>query len=73
MLKPAAPPTATTSDSAFPKRPDAHTQTRMPDLPIEDVLPDLKAALCERTEAVLQAPTGAGKTTRVPLALLGED
>jgi ATP-dependent helicase HrpB len=45
----------------------------MPDLPIEDVLPDLKAALCERTEAVLQAPTGAGKTTRVPPALLGEE
>ena len=45
----------------------------MPDLPIEDVLPDLKAALRDDTEAVLQAPTGAGKTTRVPLALLGED
>lgn len=45
----------------------------MPNLPIEDVLPDLKAVLRERTEAVLQAPTGAGKTTRVPLALLGED
>ena len=44
----------------------------MSDLPIEDVLPDLKRALRERTEAVLQAPTGAGKTTRVPLALLGE-
>jgi len=44
----------------------------MPDLPIEDVLPDLKAVLRERTEAVLQAPTGAGKTTRVPIALLGE-
>ncbi len=45
----------------------------MPRLPIEDVLPDLKTALRERTEAVLQAPTGAGKTTRVPLALLGEE
>lgn len=44
----------------------------MPDLPIDDVLPNLTAALRERTEAVLQAPTGAGKTTRVPLALLGE-
>jgi ATP-dependent helicase HrpB len=44
----------------------------MPDLPIEEVLPELKAVLRERTEAVLQAPTGAGKTTRVPLALLGE-
>ncbi len=45
----------------------------MPDLPIDDVLPDLTAALRERTEAVLQAPTGAGKTTRVSLALLGEE
>ena len=44
----------------------------MSSLPIEAVLPDLTAALRERTEAVLQAPTGAGKTTRVPLALLGE-
>ena len=42
-------------------------------LPIHDVLPDLRAALRRRTEAVLQAPTGAGKTTRVPLALLDED
>jgi len=44
----------------------------MSDLPIEDVLPDLKEALREQPEAVLQAPTGAGKTTRVPPALLGE-
>ena len=43
------------------------------DLPINDVLPSLTAALRTRTEAVLQAPTGAGKTTRVPLALLGEE
>ncbi len=45
----------------------------MSDLPIEDVLPELKTALRKAPEAVLQAPTGAGKTTRVPLALLGED
>jgi len=44
----------------------------MPRLPIDDVLPELKEALRERPEAVLQAPTGAGKTTRVPLALLDE-
>ncbi len=44
----------------------------MPRLPIHDVLPELKTALRERPEAVLQAPTGAGKTTRVPLALLDE-
>ena len=38
-------------------------------LPIEDVLPDLIAALRATGRAVLQAPPGAGKTTRVPLAL----
>ncbi|MBB6342450.1 ATP-dependent helicase HrpB [Pseudomonas fluvialis] len=41
-------------------------------LPIDDVLPALRAALNERDEAVLEAPPGAGKTTRVPLALLDE-
>ena len=40
--------------------------------PIEQVLPDLKQALQKQTSAVLQAPPGAGKTTRVPLALLNE-
>lgn len=41
-----------------------------PSLPIDDVLPVLIAALREHGMAVLQAPPGAGKTTRVPLALL---
>jgi ATP-dependent helicase HrpB len=41
-------------------------------LPIDAVLPALRAALAERHEAVLEAPPGAGKTTRVPLALLNE-
>jgi ATP-dependent helicase HrpB len=41
-------------------------------LPIEDALPALREALRARTAAVLQAPPGAGKTTRVPLALLDE-
>ncbi|MCX5513480.1 ATP-dependent helicase HrpB [Kaistia algarum] len=39
-------------------------------LPVDDVLPDLLSALAERPNAVLVAPPGAGKTTRVPLALL---
>jgi ATP-dependent helicase HrpB len=39
-------------------------------LPIDDVLPDLLAALAAGPAAVLVAPPGAGKTTRVPLALL---
>lgn len=41
-------------------------------LPIDAVLPALRQALSERDEAVLEAPPGAGKTTRVPLALLDE-
>lgn len=39
-------------------------------LPIDDVLPELLHALNNYDEAVLQAEPGAGKTTRVPLALL---
>ncbi|MDP5216986.1 ATP-dependent helicase HrpB [Ruegeria sp. 2205SS24-7] len=39
-------------------------------LPIEDALPDLLNALRHSGRAVLQAPPGAGKTTRVPLAML---
>ena len=39
-------------------------------LPIDTVLPRLVGALDGGGRAVLQAPPGAGKTTRVPLALL---
>ncbi|MDP4033741.1 MAG: ATP-dependent helicase HrpB, partial [Pseudorhodobacter sp.] len=39
-------------------------------LPIDAALPGLIAALRARGMAVLQAPPGAGKTTRVPLAML---
>ena len=39
-------------------------------LPIDAVLPDLVRALTKSPCAVLRAPTGAGKTTRVPPALL---
>ncbi|WP_299745765.1 ATP-dependent helicase HrpB [Devosia sp.] len=39
-------------------------------LPIDDALPTLLAALAQGPYAVLVAPPGAGKTTRVPLALL---
>jgi ATP-dependent helicase HrpB len=41
-------------------------------VPIEPVLPALRQALTAAGVAVLQAPPGAGKTTRVPLALLDE-
>ena len=44
----------------------------MTPLPIDAVLPNLRRALAARHEAVLEAPPGAGKTTRVPLALLDE-
>ena len=43
----------------------------LPPLPIDDALPQLQAALAAHASAVLVAPPGAGKTTRVPLALLG--
>ena len=39
-------------------------------LPIEVALPALLSALTSANQAVLQAPPGAGKTTRVPLFLL---
>ena len=42
----------------------------MTDLPVDEALPRLKEALARRNAAVLVAPPGAGKTTRVPLALL---
>ncbi|WP_454621669.1 ATP-dependent helicase HrpB [Bradyrhizobium cenepequi] len=41
-------------------------------LPIDAVLPELAATLAAKNTAVLVAPPGAGKTTRVPLALLDE-
>src|SRR5882757_9135735 len=41
-------------------------------LPIDDALPALTAALRIRNVAVLVAPPGAGKTTRVPLVLKDE-
>ena len=42
------------------------------DLPIGKVLPDLLAVLRAQTRALLIAPPGAGKTTQVAPALLGE-
>src|SRR5262245_10838184 len=41
-------------------------------LPIDDALPALIAALRANNCAVLVAPPGAGKTTRVPLVLLDQ-
>ena len=42
----------------------------LPRLPIDDVLPELLERLRAAGNVVLRAPTGAGKTTRVPGALL---
>ena len=42
-------------------------------LPIDDAIPTLLASMAAHPNAVLVAPPGAGKTTRVPLALLGAD
>ncbi len=42
----------------------------VPDLPVTDILPALRATLDAGCNAVLVAPPGAGKTTLVPLELL---
>ena len=42
-----------------------------PDLPVAECLPRLIELLGTQSNAVLVAPPGAGKTTTVPLALLG--
>jgi ATP-dependent helicase HrpB len=47
-----------------------HAMPSFPPLPIDDVLSDLLRTLEGNRSAVLQAPPGAGKTTRVPIALL---
>ncbi len=39
-------------------------------LPIDDVLPSFLSALRDHASVVLRAPTGAGKTTRVPPAIV---
>src|ERR1700737_778244 len=43
-----------------------------PPLPIDAALPELTAVLAAGNVAVLVAPPGAGKTTRVPLVLARE-
>lgn len=46
--------------------------TGLPALPIDDVLSEILAAVRAAGAVVLEAPPGAGKTPRVPAALLGE-
>ena len=56
-----SPPSARSSDQRFGQP-----------LPVEAVLDELCATL-RSSHALLQAPTGSGKSTRVPLALLNQD
>lgn len=42
----------------------------MPSLPIDEIIPQFLTILRDNPAVVLQAPPGAGKTTRIPLALL---
>lgn len=43
----------------------------LPDLPVKEIIPTLLESLEKSNRAILEAPPGAGKTTLVPLALLG--
>ncbi|GAA4856669.1 ATP-dependent helicase HrpB [Luteimonas vadosa] len=45
---------------------------RSPDFPIDTLLPGIRESLAAHPRLVLEAPPGAGKTTRVPPALLDE-
>jgi ATP-dependent helicase HrpB len=44
---------------------------RKPALPVDAILPEIIQSLLQRPNLVIEAPPGAGKTTRVPPALLG--
>ena len=43
----------------------------LPDLPVVEVLDEFRSCLISRRRGLLVAPPGAGKTTLVPLHLLG--
>jgi ATP-dependent helicase HrpB len=45
--------------------------SRKPTLPVEAILPEILASLQHTPNLVIEAPPGAGKTTRVPPATLG--
>ena len=53
------------------KRPIPPGMEMISELPVADALPRLRDALEARSNAILIAPPGAGKTTLVPAALLG--
>ncbi|MEO1369737.1 MAG: DEAD/DEAH box helicase, partial [Acidobacteriota bacterium] len=56
--------------SPQPPPPSKSPRTAKPELPIDPVLAEIASALEDRQNLVLRASTGAGKTTRVPPALL---
>src|SRR5258707_543748 len=45
--------------------------SRKPALPVDAILPEILASLQQTSNLVIEAPPGAGKTTRVPRAILG--
>ncbi|MCC6837431.1 MAG: ATP-dependent helicase HrpB, partial [Bacteroidia bacterium] len=45
----------------------------LPDYPIQEIIPELKAQLQKQTVLILQAPPGAGKSTVLPIQLLNEN
>ncbi|MGB7285873.1 MAG: ATP-dependent helicase HrpB [Salaquimonas sp.] len=49
---------------------EAYGKLGLPGLPIDECLDELGKTLAQKSAAVLVAPPGAGKTTRVPLALM---
>ena len=42
-------------------------------LPVAEVVPDIRKALEKNNTLVIKAPTGAGKSTLLPISLLEED
>ena len=44
--------------------------SRAPVLPVDDILPEILSSLNRHPNLVIEAPPGAGKTTRVPPALM---
>lgn len=48
----------------------AEAEFAVSDLPVSEVLPDILAALSDASQILLAAPTGAGKSTWLPLQLL---
>jgi ATP-dependent helicase HrpB len=71
LLRSISPPSPARGEG-FNARADQLPRTFDTPLPIDVVLDDLSSTLASRSTAVLVAPPGAGKTTRVPLALLDE-